>query len=62
MLVQVPESAQVSFLLQVRKADLALIFMKQEDTLMKLMEDVRRVITSKGYLVTAQVTYVGVVT
>ncbi len=62
MLVQVLESAQVDFLLQVRKGDLALISMKEHDILMKLMDTVAKAITDKGYWVQKRVMYVGVTT
>ncbi len=62
MPVQVLESAQVDFLLQVRRADLALISMKEHDILMKLMDTVAKAITDKGYWVQKRVMYVGVTT
>ncbi len=51
MVVLVLESIQVDFLLQVRKADLARISMKEQDTLMKIMDIALKVIINKGYLV-----------
>jgi len=60
VLVQVPESVQVNFHLQVRKADLALVSMKELVTLMKDMERAMKVITSRDYLVKTQVIIDGV--
>ncbi len=62
MLVQVLGLAQVSFRLQVRKEDLALISMKRVDGLTKLMDTVQNLITERGYSVTIQMTLDGVVT
>ncbi len=52
--------AQVNFHLQVRKADLALLSMRHLDILMKNMAVVRKVITSRDYSVTIQMTLDGV--
>jgi len=60
VLVQVQGLAQVDFLLQVRKADLALVSMKELDTLMNDMEDVLNRITSKDYSVILRLTLNGV--
>ena len=60
MPVQVPELAQVSFRLQVRKAGLELISTKELDTLMTDMVDVLNRITSKDYSVILQMTLDGV--
>jgi len=62
VLVQVPELVQVNFLLQVRRADLALVSMKELDTLMKDMALAMKVITSRDYLVKSQVIIDGVMT
>ncbi len=60
MLVQVPELVQVSFLLQVRKAGLDLVSMKELAILMKDMEEGMKVITSKDYSVKIQLILDGV--
>ncbi len=62
MLVLVLESAQVDFSLQVRKADLALISMKEQDILMRIMDTALKVIINKGYLVRKRVISNGVMT
>ncbi len=62
MQVQVQGLAQVGFHLQVRKAGLALISMKELDTLMNDMVDVMNRITSKDYSVILQMTLDGVMT
>ncbi len=62
MLVQVPDLVQVDFLLQDRKADLALISMKELDTLMSAMVLVQNHIIKKGFLVKKRVTIGGVMT
>ncbi len=62
MPVQVQESVQVDFLLQVRKADLGLMSMRQVDILMKDMDSVLKLIIDRGYLVEPRVTFVGVMT
>ncbi len=51
MLAPVPGLVQVSFHLQVRKADLALVSMKELDIMMKIMDHVQSHIIDKGYLV-----------
>ncbi len=60
MLVQVQELVQVSFLLQVRKAGLGLVSMKELAILMKDMEEGMKVITSKDYSVKIQLILDGV--
>ncbi len=60
MLVQVQELVQVSFLLQVRKAGLGLVSMKELGILMKDMEEGMKVITSKDYSVKIQLILDGV--
>ncbi len=62
MQVQVLESAQVDFRLQVRKADLALISMKEQDMLINAMDTVVSRIIDKGYLVRKEVIFNGVMT
>jgi len=62
VLVQVQGLAQVSFRLQVRRADLALISMKELDILMSDMVDVQNRITSKDFTVILQMTLDGVMT
>ncbi len=62
MQVQVLGSVQVDFRLQVRKADLALISMKDLDILMNSMEAVLNLTIDKGYLVTSRVMLDGVMT
>lgn len=62
MLVQVQGYPQVDFLLQVRKAGLALISTKELDTLMKDMVMVQIVITEKGYGVKLDTMFRGVMT
>ncbi len=59
MLVQVLGLAQVSFRLRVRREDLAVLSMKQVDTLMIDMGIVQNLIIGKGYLVTVQLTLDG---
>ncbi len=60
MLVLVLGLVQVNFHLQVRKADLALISMKQVDTLMKHMENVMNLTIVNDYSVRVQMTLDGV--
>ncbi len=57
-----PGLVQVDFLLQVRKADLALISMKELDFLMNLMERVQSLTIEEDYLVTLKLTSSGVMT
>ncbi len=58
----VPELAQVDFLLQVRKADLSLLSMRELVILMRDMVIVQNLIIARGYLVKVQVTSSGVTT
>ncbi len=60
MSAQVLGLVQVDFRLQVRKADLAVISMKQLDTLMNNMVVIQSRIIDKGYLVTVRMTLDGV--
>ncbi len=60
MPAQVLGLVQVDFRLQVRKADLAVISMKQLDTLMNNMVVIQSRIIDKGYLVTVRMTLDGV--
>jgi len=60
--VQVPESVQVDFLLQVRKGDLALVSMKELAILMKDMDTMLKSIIERGYLVEKKVILLGVMT
>ncbi len=60
MQVQVPESVQVDFHLRVRKVGLALVSMKELDTLMKVMVLDMSNIIDRGYLVSLQTTLDGV--
>lgn len=62
MQVQVPALVQVNFHLLVRKADLAVMSMKELDILTRDMDDVMNLIISKGYSATSQVTLDGVMT
>ncbi len=54
MQAQVPELAQVSFHLQVRRADLVVISMSQLGILMSNMDTMQKAIIDKGYLVEIQ--------
>ncbi len=62
MLVQVLVFPQVNFHLQVQKEGLVVLSMKELDMLMKSMDYVLRVITSRGYSVKTQVILDGVTT
>ncbi len=62
MRAQVLGLAQVDFRLQVRKADLALVSMKELDMLMNDMVIVLNRITSKDYSAVLQMTLDGVTT
>ncbi len=60
MLVQVLELVQVNFLLQVRKADLVVMSMRERDILTRHMVDAMNLIIAKGYSVRIQTTFDGV--
>ncbi len=62
MLVQVQGLVQADFLLQVRRADLALISTKELDIMMNTMVGILNSIIVKGYLVQLKVTIDGVTT
>ncbi len=62
MLVLAVAFPQVDFLLQVRKAGLVLMSMKELDTLMSSMDSVVKAITNKGYSVQLNTRYNGVMT
>ncbi len=62
MLVLEPELVQVVFHLQVRKADLALVSMKELAILMTDMDIAQKTIIDRGYLVTVLQTFSGVTT
>ncbi len=62
MVPLVLEFQQVAFHLQVRKADLAQISMKEQDMLMKTMDTALNRIINKGYLVTRKQILIGVMT
>ncbi len=62
MLALEQELVQVVFHLRVRKEGLALLSMKELDTLMKTLDTALNRIINKGYLVNKQLTLNGVMT